>query len=206
MNIKSLKIGQSLILAGKNVGIMQLKDLQTSFPHLASAYKSTYGAKHPDIKIITDTSFTFPSEQYEGGNWHDIYLSRNGTVAHIPASDSKYHGQHTAIAKGDAILDCLRGNFSMCRLYVHPDEVAKLLPDQSETELSKEEKSFLEVFRGTKSFAREEEFYRSTKAPAGTYPKILDALIAKGLIKKNAAGSSQLTLKGKDIASRLSRY
>jgi chromosome condensin MukBEF MukE localization factor len=105
------------------------------------------------------------------------------------------------------ILDCMVGNVNICYLYIHPSNSAKLLKEDSN--LTPEECLVLNLMSSLKPAYREKEFFevkykdyrqRHVAEETDEYKKILKSLEEKGLVKINAAGSSQLTLDGKNAA------
>ena len=142
------------------------------------------------------------------GSWHEIYLVRGESIHKIHSSDPQHHGKSTVLSSNDMILDCMVGHVNICYLYVHPDNVSKLIKDDHS--LSKEELLMLKVFRSYTPKYRE-EYYNSDKRklyPDKTpeeFEKVIDSLVSKGFMSKNKAGSTQLTAKGKDVAFRESK-
>jgi hypothetical protein len=77
--------------------------------------------------------------------------------------------------------------------YVHPDDIVKLVPDNSTVQLSDTEKCVLRIIQGYMSFARNDE-YRRAGIEAGEVEAIKARLIGLGLLNKAGA----ITTKGKN--------
>ena len=80
--------------------------------------------------------------------------------------------------------------------------VPKGLLDKPRIELTDHEKVVLAAHQGLKSSARN-DFYKSRRLTVVTLAEAKEGLVRKGLLTVNKAGASQLTLAGKNEASRL---
>jgi len=195
-------------IVSDSLGYINRKDLHEKLPDLAKAYDDAYAShlgsssRRPDIKLVASDTFTFPSEKYSNGSWNIIYAMLDGHVKQLPVD--QYFGKQQKLVPGSMILDCLRGNVNLCFLYVHPSDATPLLKEGEE--LSDEEYIALSVMHGFKAPAREKEYYyikyknnyKKQDENPNEYKDTLKSLEKKGLIKINKAGSSQLTLEGKN--------
>jgi hypothetical protein len=80
--------------------------------------------------------------------------------------------------------------------YIHPDDVAKLVPKDSGAELCDIEKKVLRIIDGYKSFARNDEFRRAG-IELGEVDAIKSRLISLGLLNKAGA----ITVKGRNACA-----
>lgn len=80
-------------------------------------------------------------------------------------------------------------------VYLHPSRIALELGDGSNPELSKEEQAVIDAMGYTSAYR---------KPILDKYPKAVDSLVAKGLIKRNKAGACSITTEGKN--ARKSKY
>ncbi len=78
------------------------------------------------------------------------------------------------------------------RLYVRPDQITKVLPPIDET-ITERDRSILAIFGGIKSGYRAEYLER-----ASVSKNELEWLVLNGFLKRNKAGSLQITPKGKN--------
>ena len=77
--------------------------------------------------------------------------------------------------------------------YVHPDDIARLVPNNSGAELCEVEKRVLRIIAGYKAFARNDEFRRAG-IELGEADAIKARLISLGLLNKAGA----ITIKGRN--------
>lgn len=96
-----------------------------------------------------------------------------------------------------AVIKGSRGNSVYATIYVHPDALAPLLPAPS-SDVSDKEKAILYAYNSLKSGPYRQEELRRVDASQSD----VDALIAKGLLKRNAAGSVSITTDGKNASGR----
>jgi len=182
------------------MGFMSKRDLQEKLPGVFKAYIDTYGTKKPDIRIVSSSDFSFPTERYSMGSWHVVYAVLNGTVKQINVE--QYYGKHEKLVPGSMFLDCIKGNNNFCYLHVHPQDANPLLPEGDE--LTDDEYLVLAIMSGYKSFARENKYfnlkYGYGERSETEYKDILTSLADKKLVKVNKAGSAQLTMEGKNRA------
>ena len=75
--------------------------------------------------------------------------------------------------------------------FVHPDDIARLVPNNSGAELSETEKRVLRIISGYKSFARNDEFRRAG-IELGEADAIKARLVTLGLLTK----ANAITVKG----------
>ena len=87
------------------------------------------------------------------------------------------------------------------RIHVRPENAAPLLP-AANSSVSDRDRSILAIFRGIKSGPYRAEYLARAKVEQAE----IDALVARGLLKRNAAGSVQITLAGKNASAGKSAY
>lgn len=89
-----------------------------------------------------------------------------------------------------------RGTFA--RIYVNPKTLAPLLPQQAD--ISENEKKALGIVKGIKSGYRADAFKRNGLGKYSIDNPLIQGLLEKGLLKKNARGSIMITTDGKNAA------
>lgn len=82
---------------------------------------------------------------------------------------------------------------TMASIYVHPDGIARLLPPAAA--VTDREQLILRTIRSLTSAGRKEVFGREKVTPAE-----IDALVARGLLRKTKAGAVSITTDGKNVA------
>lgn len=87
---------------------------------------------------------------------------------------------------------------TMMSLIVHPESMAKVLPDNTKTELSDNEKKALELIKSMNTSGRKDYFRYHNLGDYSTNNQYVKALSEKGLVKLTASGGVSLTLKGKN--------
>ncbi len=105
------------------------------------------------------------------------------------------HEAHVIPFNG-AVIKGSSGNTVFATVYVNPDNLAKMLP--AKTDVSADEARALGVMLGYKASYRKDEYERLGLS----FEALKPGLIAKGLIKVNAAGSATITTEGKNAAKR----
>jgi hypothetical protein len=81
-------------------------------------------------------------------------------------------------------------------IYVHPEMISGMLP--TEADVTDRESKILGYFRSYTSSARKEQFSRM-----GIKPAEIDSLVKRGYVKKNKAGATSITTKGKNAAGKV---
>lgn len=173
---------------------------------LRSALDEIHYAK-PDIAVETRTEVSLQSMGSDGrqsfavivdlesGKRAPLWGSWGGPNAYSSESNAvDSDGRQHALPVNGAVILGSRGNGVYARLVVHPDNLAKLLPSDA-AELPIRERYVLHVYRGIKSSSRNQYlgFIRGRAA-------LVDSLVARGYLKRNASGATQITTEGKNAA------
>jgi hypothetical protein len=94
------------------------------------------------------------------------------------------------------------GGPTWATIYVHPDNILKVLPSgASEVEPTDKELVALQIVSGIKSGYRADSFQRNGLGPYSKENPILQGLAKKGWVKITATGV-QITLEGKNLVNR----
>lgn len=178
----------SLKEAGAFISYILIKDLQKSFPKLAGAYSQIFRGK-PKIAINSATQITLSGSSGDGYKaiavlYHDEQIkviegSWGGSNMFVatPVDDYK---KPIPIHSGDAIMECQVGAHESCTLYIHPDNIAKMLPPPEGGDITSLEKLMLGILVGLISSARLEEFKNGLQGSNYTLSQY-----AKGITKED---------------------
>jgi hypothetical protein len=154
------------------VGSMRLKDLGKIFPAIVDAYRETvdYGEResNPSVNINSSEKFSFSHPWADGyrvvnilykngkavvlnSEWsgNEVEAMRNGNIA-----DS---GKSIELKPGEVGLSVQHGQKNFCHLYIHPDNVNKLITSDS-SDLNNLEKVTLMIMRAIKGGYRMKYF------------------------------------------------
>jgi hypothetical protein len=94
----------------------------------------------------------------------------------------------------------VRGSYgygpTYARIYAHPDAFGHLLPPTEEDVLSDLERSALYCFAAIKGGEYRRQELRQRRVP----DTVVDGLVERGYLKRNRAGATQITTKGRNAA------
>lgn len=127
------------------------------------------------------------------GRSRDLEGSWGGASPNSP-SEIDFANRPVPIPEGGAVIIGVQGYpQTMATIYVHPQTIAAMLPPAAET--TEREQTILRTIRSLNSAGRKEVFGREKVTPAE-----IDALVARGLLKKTKAGAVSITTAGKNVA------
>jgi hypothetical protein len=109
-----------------------------------------------------------------------------------PANAVDLDGAERQIIPGMAVIKGSEGDTVYATLYLHPDNLVKMLP--AKPEVTKREAGILYVFCAYKSSSRKEELARK-----GVTPAELASLVTRGFLSVNKVGTT-ITTTGKNAA------
>jgi hypothetical protein len=125
--------------------------------------------------------------EYEGrmGSWGGQNMFTRG-----PVDD----GEIVTLPPNAAVIKGTKGRGIWATIYVHPSAMGNMLPsgEQDET-LTEDEQRVLYAFVHYKAFYRKEWLQRH-----GIGDSTIDKLVERGYLKRNKAGATQITTKGKN--------
>jgi hypothetical protein len=131
------------------------------------------------------------------GERRELWGSWGGANAFNPTNPVDLDRTDHELRPGQAlILGSIGYRGTWASVTVHPSTIAPLLP--SGDEVSELEAGILGVYRSYKSSARPEYLARM-----GAGPEMIDSLVSRGYLKRNRAGATQITTKGKNSAARV---
>lgn len=130
---------------------------------------------------------------------HEIHRgSWGGPNAYALTAVDADRREHTLPVNGAVIRGRRGGGRPVsATVTVHPDALAKLLP-AGESYVTETEARILGYFVAYKPAYRKEQLARIPHAA-----ELIEGLIARGMIKRNAAGATQITTEGKNHAARV---
>jgi hypothetical protein len=127
------------------------------------------------------------------GRSRDLEGSWGGASPNNP-SEIDFANRPVPIPEGGAVIIGVQGYpQTMATIYVHPKTIAAMLPPAAET--TEREQTILRTIRSLNSAGRKEVFGREKVTPAE-----IDALVARGLLKKTKTGAVSITTDGKNVA------
>lgn len=148
------------------------------------AFGSGHRARVMVVNIATGAA------QYEEGSWGGGNPFEHRPVDQ-PSGSSKLPAGFVALTSSHS---------KFWTLHVNPANAAKLLPEAKSTDLTIREMWILHAHKGLTSAGRKDEFRRGAREMGGPpKPEEIQSLAQKGLIKVNAAGSSQITTEGRNV-------
>lgn len=172
------------------------KDIEVEVGSTFSA-PIAYGTGHRARVMVVNIA---TGERQEAtGSWGGVNPFRQAPVD-VPFAKSKLPPGFVALTSGHT---------KFWTLHVNPENAARLLPSAEKAELDLRELWLLWSFRGLTSAGRKNEWQRGTyDNPLGGPPTKaeLTSLEAKGLIKTNSAGASQITTEGRNVIGKTGDY
>lgn len=127
------------------------------------------------------------------GEFSTTYGSWGGANAFESNPVDRNEQNHALPANFAAIKGASGSPGTFAQVYVHPSNVAAMLPKVAE--VSQREKDILDAFKSLTSAGRKDSFARGkVKAPE------LATLVQRGLLKANKAGAMSITTEGKNAA------
>lgn len=100
------------------------------------------------------------------------------------------------IPKNGAVIKGLEGGQVYANVYVAPETIAPMLP--AKPEVTDDEQSILYAYSALKSGPYRKEQIDRVKNSA----QVIDGMVTKGWLKRNAAGSVQITTDGKNLVRK----
>lgn len=129
--------------------------------------------------------------------------SWGGANAFNPENRVDLDSKNYPIPENVVVIKGQSGYLNTASIYVNPINLQKFIPEK--IEITEEERNVLEMFRGLTPAGRKNEISRKAlydrNYPA-KFAAIADALVAKGLLKRNKAGATQITTEGKNAIAR----
>jgi hypothetical protein len=168
-----------------------------------------YAYHRADVQLSAATHID-PSTSPFGGN-RAVFAIIDLASGHLEAWVGSYGGPQlfapTALdtARGEVPVPVgcvvLRGETggrgAFFHLYAHPETLTALLPAPT-ADVTPEERKTLAVFRGIKSSHRAQYLRGLTH--------LVDGLVARGYLKRNKAGATQITTQGKNACEGVQPY
>jgi len=165
--------------------------------------RGSYTGSKFKVKVTDSMSIPIDAGLWSSGS-KDTYLIirlADGKAISPPGqSSSPFSGTRQEVPvklePGIAVVEhtIFRGKDLGLTFYVHPSDVAKLLPDNSTNDLSDDEKLVLHCIKSFTSSYRKQEFSRLSNKSEKVWNNLLDDLKAKGLVAKNGS----ITMSGKN--------
>jgi hypothetical protein len=87
-------------------------------------------------------------------------------------------------------------------IYAHPNTIGRFLPSGAEEELTREEEQAIYCFAALKGG----EYRRDEMRRRGVSTATVDALVERGYLKRNRAGATAITTKGKNARNPSINY
>ncbi|KPK27036.1 MAG: hypothetical protein AMK69_11035 [Nitrospira bacterium SG8_3] len=125
------------------------------------------------------------------GERKTIWGSWGGANMFNPHNQVDLDGSSHKIPINGAVILGSIGHSTWATIVVHPENIQKLLPAPEET--TELEKGILSIYQGIISSYRKQELAR-----IGATVEMVDTLVGRKLLKRNKAGSVQITTEGKN--------
>lgn len=161
-----------------------------------------YGRRDIELTAATETSVQdmggdgcrgfFAWVNLETGERHVSHGSWGGPNMFNPRNQVDMDPGKYQIPPNVIVARGWTGGKAFASLYCHPASLAPMLP--AAPDASERDKAILAIFRGIKSGPYRAEYL----ARANVQGAEIDALVSRGLLSRNAAGSVQITTDGKN--------
>lgn len=181
-------------------------------PAIQAALRSVgYGARDIAVRPATEVSLTVGGGAGMRGfaMLVDMHTGRHETMRGSWGGANMFNPQNRVdldttlrpLPPGTVLIKGTEGHpRTIATIYAHPDTMGSFALAGPQAEVSADERTVLNVYRGIISSYRQSEFARRGlsrhQVAAAT-----ERLIALGLLKRNAAGAVQITTAGKNAAS-----
>lgn len=177
----------------------------------------TVGYRRKDIRVEPDTTYS-PSEGsagFTGSRGFIVVVNmQTGQMKHEKGSwggATPFERKQVDVDRknypipnnGAVIVGESGGRGTFAKIKVHPNNLAKMLPEGEDVKLTPEENKALNILGGLKSGYRAQSFERYNLGPYDVRSNpLLQGLLKKGLIKANRAGAMSITTKGRNAMKR----
>jgi len=171
-----------------------------------------YGRR--DIRVIPSNTYSPVDPGGEGrrgftavvdlgtGRYKLEWGSWGGANMFNPKNQVDLDDKNYPIPMNGAVVKGFIGGTPYASVYVNPDNLQKLLPSETQVELSEDEKKALKIIKSYKAGSRGEAFGREGLGKYDPKNPIIVKLLGEGLVKLTGVGL-QITLSGKNMAENL---
>ena len=162
------------------------------------------------VKVQVRQTYQVSDYWSEGSRNHAAFVKLDGMqviqATNLPAEARQQAGNPYHLAAGEVMMTpgivvvehtIFCGKDLGFRLYVHADNMSKMLPAKVPNMLTERDKRILVIHRGIKSGPYRQEALREIKATSTD----LDGLVALGYLNRNKAGSISLTQEGRMVVA-----